>query len=191
METKKTIMSILPELEELEGVDFRQYSPPYPDLLRAFSERGAKGLPAFQRFAEERVGKEAVGQILLSVFQYLLIRYRRFGEYSVVKPAVKIFLTLKGWLNENGFEEDWNRVLGSFVGYLVSMLPLIAEHEEKETALAYAKLIEDLAREACEKFDDEYYDELLERAREFRRKVEKRTNAQGQPEHSSWGLPRS
>jgi len=173
MKTKEALLAILPELEELNDVDFSQYAPPYPNLLTAFLESGEKGLPAFQRFAERAVGKEAVGQVLLSLLQYLLIRYRRFNEYTVVKPAVKVFLTLKGWLNENGFGEDWDRVLGSFIGYLVSMVPMIAEHEDKETALAYAKLIEDLAREASEKFNDEYYDELLKRAVELRKKIEK------------------
>jgi len=171
MKTKEAIMAILPELEELEEVDFRQYAPPYPNLLRTFLESGEKGLPAFQRLAEETVGKEAVGQFLLSLLQYLLIRYRRLGEYAVVKPAVKVFLTLKGWLTENGLTEDWHRVLGSFIGYLVTMLPLMAEHENRETALAYARLIESLVEEASEKFDDEYYDELLRQAREFRKKI--------------------
>ena len=173
MEVKKAIMAILPELEELGEVDFRQYSPPYPNLLKAFLESGKKGLPEFERFAEDTVGKDAVGQVLLSILQYLLIRYRRFGEYTVVKPAIKVFLTLKGWLIENGFVEDWNRVLGSFIGYLVSMLPLIAEHEDKETALAYAKLIEDLTKEAVEKFDEEYYHELLERVNELKKSIER------------------
>lgn len=172
MRTKEAIMAILPELEELEEVDFRQYAPPYPNLLKAFLESGEKGLPAFQRLAEETVGKEAVGHVLLSLLQYLLIRYRRFGEYAVVKPTVKVFLTLKGWLTENGLTEDWHRILGSFVGYLVTMLPIIAEHEDKETALAYAKLVEGLVEEASEKFNNEYYDELLTRVREFRKKIE-------------------
>ena len=172
MKTKKALLAILPELEELRDVDFRQYAPPYPNLLAAFLESGERGLPAFQKFAERAVGKEAVGQVLLSLLQYLLIRYRRFNEYTVVKPTVKVFLTLKGWLNENGFEEDWDRVLGSFIGYLVSMVPMIGEHEDKGLALAYARLIEDLAREASEKFNDEYYDELFKRAVELRKKIE-------------------
>jgi len=172
MKIKEAVLSILPELEELKEVDFRQYAPPYPNLLTAFLESGENGLPAFQRFAEKVAGREVVGQVLLSLLQYLLIRYRRFNEYAVVRPAVKVFLTLKGWLKENGFEEDWDRVLSSFIGYFVSMVPMIAEHEDKETALAYAKLIEDLAREASEKFNDEYYDELLERALELRKKIE-------------------
>ncbi|WP_297469637.1 hypothetical protein [Thermococcus sp.] len=177
MEVKEAIMAILPELEELDEVDFRQYSPPYPNLLKAFLESGKKGLPEFERFAESTVGKDAVGQILLSLLQYLLIRYRRFKDYSVVKPAIKVFLTLKGWLLENGFEKEWDRVLGSFIGYLVSMLPLIAEREEGDMALAYAKLIEDLTREASEKFDEEYYHELLERVNELKKDIEGKTNA--------------
>ena len=172
MKTREALLAILPELEELTEVNFSQYAPPYPNLLTAFLESGEKGLIEFQRFAERAVGKEAVGQVLFSLLQYLLIRYRRFNKYTVVKPAVKVFLTLKGWLNENGFENDWNRVLGSFIGYLVSMVPMIVEHEDKETALAYAKLIEDLAREASEKFNNEYYDELLRRSVELRKKIE-------------------
>jgi len=160
MDTKAAVMAILPELEELEDVDFGQYAPPYPRLLEEFIRSGERGLPAFQRFAEKNVGKEAVGRVLLSVLQYFIIRYRRFGDYNVVKPAIKVFLTLKGWLNENGFEKDWERVLGSFVGYLVDMLPSIIEREDKNTALAYLTLIEGFAREAAEKFDNEYYDEL-------------------------------
>ena len=190
MEVKEAIMAILPELEELDEVDFRQYSPPYPNLLRAFLESGKKGLPEFERFAGSTVGKDAVGGVLLSLLQYLLIRYRRFEDYSVVKPAIKVFLTLKGWLIENGFEKEWDRVLGSFIGYLVSMLPLIAEREEGDMALAYAKLIEDLTREASEKFDEEYYHELLERVNELKKDIEGKTNAQAKPRRSSSGPPK-
>ncbi|WP_457741842.1 hypothetical protein [Thermococcus sp.] len=193
MDVKKIMLAILPELEELEDVNFRQFSPPYPNLLKAFLESGEIGLSAFQKLAEETVGKEAVGQVLLSLLQYLLIRYRRFNEYSVVKPAIKVFLTLKGWLKENGFEEDWDRVLGSFIGYLVSMLPLIEERENRETALAYAKLIEDLTKEASEKLNDEYYDELLTRSKNLVMNMQATfevTNAQEQPERSSSGPPR-
>ena len=190
MEVKEAIMAILPELEELGEVDFRQYSPPYPNLLKAFLESGKKGLPEFERFAESTVGKEAVGGVLLSLLQYLLIRYRRFEDYSVVKPAIKVFLTLKGWLIENGFEKEWDRVLGSFIGYLVSMLPLIAEREEGDMALVYAKLIEDLTREASEKFDEEYYHELLERVNELKKDIEGKTNAQAKPRRSSSGPPK-
>ncbi|WP_297480885.1 hypothetical protein [Thermococcus sp.] len=170
MEVKEAIMAILPELEELGEVDFEQYSPPYPNLLKAFLESGKKGLPEFERFTESTVGKDAVGRVLLSLLQYLLIRYRRFEDYSVVKPTIKVFLTLKGWLIENGLGKDWNRVLGSFIGYLVSMLPLIAEHEDKDIALAYTKLMENLTREASEKFDEDYYYELLERVNELKKK---------------------
>ncbi|WP_456422483.1 hypothetical protein [Thermococcus sp.] len=171
MEVKEAIMAILPELEELEDVDFRQFSPPYPNLLKAFLESGKKGLPEFERFAGETVGREAVAQVLLSLLQYLLIRYRRFNEYNVVKPTIKVLLTLKGWLLENGFEREWEKVLGSFAGYIVSMLPLIVENEDPETARAYGSLIESLTEEASERFNDEYYDELLEKTREIVGKI--------------------
>lgn len=178
MEVKKAIMAILPELEELEDVDFRQFSPPYPNLLKAFLESGKVGLPEFERFAGEIVGKEAVAQVLLSLLQYLLIRYRRFNEYNVVKPAIKVLLTLKGWLLENGFEREWGKVLGSFIGYIVSMLPLIVENEDPGTAIAYGSLIESLAEEASERFNDEYYDELLEKTREIVEKIPREPSAQ-------------
>jgi len=171
MEVKETIISILPELEELEDVDFRQFSPPYPNLLKAFLESGKRGLPEFERFAEETVGREAVALVLLSLLQYLLIRYRRFNEYNVVKPAIKVLLTLKGWLIENGLEREWEKVLGSFIGYIVSMLPRIVENEDPETARAYGSLIESLAEEASERFNDEYYDELLEKTRKVMEKI--------------------
>ena len=170
MEVKETIIAILPELEELEDVDFRQFSPPYPNLLKAFLESGKRGLPEFERFAEETVGREAVALVLLSLLQYLLIRYRRFNEYNVVKPVIKVLLTLKGWLIENGLEREWEKVLGSFIGYIVSMLPRIVENEDPETARAYGSLIESLAKEASERFNDEYYDELLEKTRKVMEK---------------------
>ncbi|MBP1910787.1 hypothetical protein [Thermococcus stetteri] len=164
----ETLMKILPQIEEIEGVDFSQFNPPYPGVIDAFKKSGRKGLVEFQRFVEEiGLGKEVVRSFLVSLFQYLLIRYRRFNEYTVVKPAVKVFITLKGWLNENGFERDWEKLLSSFVGYLVSMLPMIVENEDCETAGAYAVLIAKLAKEAMEKFNDEYYDELFKATNEI------------------------
>ncbi|WP_297487923.1 hypothetical protein [Thermococcus sp.] len=159
---KKLIKAVLPEILELEEVDFGQFSPPYPKLLRAFWESGGRGLREFQKFSEESVGKKAVGQLLISLLQYLLILHRRFNEYSVVKPAVKVFITLKGWLNENGFERDWERLLSSFIGYLVTMVPAIAEKEDCESANAYLTVIRDLTEEASKRFDSDYYDELLQ-----------------------------
>ncbi|WP_297507069.1 hypothetical protein [Thermococcus sp.] len=163
---ERAVMAILPEIIELEEVDLRQFSPPYPNLLKAFLESGGKGLRDFQSFAERTLGKEVVGQFLISLFQYLIIRYRRFNEYQVVKPAVKVFITLKGWLNENGFERDWEKLLSSFIGYLVMMMPAIAENEACESANAYLTVIRDLAEEASRRFESDYYDELLQKAEE-------------------------
>ncbi|WP_297501435.1 hypothetical protein [Thermococcus sp.] len=163
---ERLVMAVLPEITELEEVDLRQFSPPYPNLLKAFVESGGKGLRDFQSFAERTVGKEVVGQFLISLFQYLIIRYRRFNEYSVVKPAVKVFITLKGWLNENGFKRDWEKLLSSFIGYLVMMVPSITKNEDCETVNAYLTVIRNLTEEASRRFDSEYYDELLQRAEE-------------------------
>jgi hypothetical protein len=161
----ETVMKILPQIEEMRDVDFSQFNPPYPGVIDAFEKSGREGLVEFQKFVEESgLGKEVVRSFLVSLLQYLLIRYRRFNEYAVVKPAVKVFITLRGWLNENGFERDWEKLLASFVGYLVSMMPMIVENEDCETAGAYTVVIAKLAREAMEKFNDEYYDELFKAA---------------------------
>ncbi|ASJ07365.1 hypothetical protein [Thermococcus pacificus] len=162
MRVKEAIMAILPELEELGEVEFGQYSPPYPNLLFAFLGSGKRGLPEFERFAEKTVGKDAVGQILLSLLQYLLIRYRRYGEYSVVKPTIKVFLTLNGWLNEKGFESEWKLLLHNFIGYLVDMAAKIEEREDCETALSYLTVVYRLTKEASEDFTEEYFRKLSE-----------------------------
>ncbi len=113
-------MRIFPEIPEFEEVDFSQYSTPYGALLMAFLDSGKTSLREFEEFVEENGGTKAdVGRFLISIFQYPLIRYRRYGDESVEVPAFKIFLTLKGWLNENNFENDYRRLLHSFVGYLV------------------------------------------------------------------------
>ena len=171
----ETVMRILPQIEEMKGIDFSQFNPPYPEVIKAFQKSDRVGLVEFQKFVEENgLGKEVVRSFLVSLFQYLLIRYRSFNEYDAVKPAVKVFITLKGWLNENGFGWDWKKLLASFVGYLVSMLSLIVENEDCETAGAYAVLIAKLAKEAMENFNDEYYDELFKAVNEALNELRKK-----------------
>lgn len=79
----------------------------------------------------------------------------------VVKLVVKVFIILKGWFNENGFERDWEKFLVLFVGYLVSMMLMIVENEDCEIIGVYVVVIVKLVREVMEKFNDEYYDELF------------------------------
>ncbi|ASJ11104.1 hypothetical protein A3L12_07230 [Thermococcus sp. P6] len=165
MKVKEAILAVLPEMAELEEVDFSKYSV-YQGLLSEFAGSGRRGLVEFQRFAEEKGDKAVVGRFLLSLLQYLLIRYRRYGEYSTVKPAIKVLVTLKGWLNENGYERDWLKVLHSFVGYTVDMMEAISEKEECDVALAYLELIHNLTLEARRGFTESYYVMLEERASE-------------------------
>ncbi len=165
MDARTAIISVLPEIEGLDEVDFSQYASQYLPLVKAFAESGGRGLGEFENFVK-RNGLEVsvVGNFLISLFQYLLIRYRRYGEYSVVKPAVKTFITLKGWLNENGFEREWELLLHNFVGYLVDMMAEIEKNEDCETALSYLTVIYRLAVEASESFAEEYFERLAETA---------------------------
>lgn len=165
MDVKTAVMSVLPEMEELSDVDFSQYSSQYLSVVKAFAENGKRGLREFEDFVKgSGFEVSVVGNFLISLFQYLLIRYRRYGEYSVVKPAVKTFITLKGWLNENGFEREWKLLLHNFVGYLVDMAAKIGEREDCETALSYLTVTYRLAKEASESFAGEYFERLAETA---------------------------
>ena len=142
MNVKGAIMRIFPEIPEFDEVDFSQYSTPYAAVLEAFLESGKTGLREFEEFVEENGGTKAdVGKFLISIFQYLLIRYRRYGDEKVEVPAFKVFLTLKGWLNENGFENDYRRLMHSFVGYLVDIAEKIAEKSDCELGPAYMKTL--------------------------------------------------
>jgi len=162
------IIKILPQIEEIEKVDFSQFTPPYPRMIAAFVKSGRRGLHEFQRFVEENgLGKEVVKSFLIALFQYLLIRYRRFGEYSVVRPLIKIFVLLRDWLNKNNLEKDWEKLLSSFVGYLLMVAPAIVENEDCRSADFYLTIINDLAQEASIRFDSDYYDEILKRTREI------------------------
>ncbi|WP_258084113.1 hypothetical protein [Thermococcus thermotolerans] len=184
MDIKKAVMAVLPEIPELEEVDFSKYSTPYWSVLAEFERSGRRGLVEFQRFVEENGEGALVGRLLISILQYLLIRYRRYGEYSTVKPAVKIFITLKGWLNENGYEGDWLKILHSFIGYLVDMMPVIAEHEECDVANAYLTLIHSMTIEAKDTFTEEYYTELEEKASSNLRNLREECGIKG--ETANW-----
>ncbi|NJE01446.1 hypothetical protein [Thermococcus sp. JdF3] len=174
MSTKGAIMRIFPEIPEFGEVDFSQYSTPYAAMLMAFLESGKAGLREFEEFIEENGGTKAdVGKFLISVFQYLLIRYRRYGDENVEVPAFKVFLTLKGWLNEHGFENDYRRLLHSFVGYLVDIAGKIAERSDCEIGPAYMKTAYLLTIEAGETFGGEYFSELRTKAGEMLAKVYK------------------
>ncbi|NJE10589.1 hypothetical protein [Thermococcus sp. MAR1] len=168
MNIKGAIMRVFPEIPEFDEVDFSQYSTPYAAVLMAFFESGKSGLREFEEFVERNGGTKAdVGRFLISIFQYLLIRYRRYGDEKVEVPAFKVFLTLKGWLSENGFENDYRRLLHSFVGYLVDIAEKIAERFDCELGLAYMKTAYLLTIEAEETFEDEYFSELKKKAREM------------------------
>ncbi|ASJ09456.1 hypothetical protein A3L11_09530 [Thermococcus siculi] len=168
MKVKEAIMRVFPEIPELEKVDFSQYSTPYLAVLAAFAEGGKNGLMEFEEFVISQGGNKAdVGRFLISVFQYLLIRYRRFDDESVEVPAFKLFLTLKGWLNENGFENDYRRILHSFVGYIVDIAEKIAERSDCDMGIAYMKTAYLLTLEAGETFEEEYFGELMEKAGEM------------------------
>ncbi|CAD5244513.1 hypothetical protein [Thermococcus camini] len=165
MNIKGAIMRVFPEIPEFDEVDFSQYSTPYAAVLIAFFESGKSGLREFEEFVEKNGGTKAdVGRFLISIFQYLLIRYRRYGDEKVEVPAFKVFLTLKGWLNENGFENDYTRLLHSFVGYLVDIAEKIAEKSDCELGLAYMKTAYLLTIEAEETFKEEYFSELKKTA---------------------------
>lgn len=164
---KELITNVLPEIPELEGVNFSAYHTPYIELLRAFNESGKSGLSEFMEFVEEKGGdKSIVGRFLISVFQYLLIRYRRFEDESAEIPAFRVFIILKGWLNEHGFERDYKRLLHSFVGYIVEIAEKISQREDCTTGEAYLKMAYRLALEAQETFGEEYFTRLVERAGE-------------------------
>ncbi|MDI3475104.1 MAG: hypothetical protein PWQ95_832 [Thermococcaceae archaeon] len=166
MGLKEALLKVFPEIPELDKVDFSQYSPPYPSLLEAYLREGEEGLRGFEEYAKEKTGGLVpVERVLVSLFQYLLIRYRRFCEYSVVKPAVKVFITLKGWLNENGFEREWKLLLHNFAGYLADMMGKIAENEDCELANAYLTTIYRLMEEARNIFPEKYFADLEESAK--------------------------
>ncbi|ASJ04809.1 hypothetical protein [Thermococcus barossii] len=180
MDTKRAIMRIFPEIPEFKEVDFSQYSTPYGALLMAFLDSGKTGLREFEEFVEENGGTKAdVGRFLISIFQYLLIRYRRYGDESVEVPAFKIFLTLKGWLNENNFKNDYRRLLHSFVGYLVDIAGKIAERSDCELSAAYMKTAYLLTIEAEETFGGEYFSELKKKAREMLEEVYRKCGING------------
>ena len=174
MEVKEAITRIFPEIPEFNEVDFSHYSTPYATVLMGFLKSGKTGLREFEEFVEENGGTKAdVGRFLISLFQYLLIRYRRYGDENVEVPAFKVFLTLKGWLNENGFENDYRRLLHSFVGYLVDIAKKIAEKSDCELGLAYMKTAYLLTIEAEETFTEGYFSELKKKAEEILARVYK------------------
>ncbi|ASJ02387.1 hypothetical protein A3L09_03525 [Thermococcus profundus] len=182
MDARNAVMRILPELRELEEVDFSKYSSRYLPLISAFAETGRTGLTEFEAFVRENgLESSTVGNFLISLFQYLLIRYRRYNEYSVVKPAIKVFITLKGWLNENGFEKEWKLLLHNFAGYIVDMAGKTAEREDCETALAYFTTAYRLAEEAAENFKEKYFGELREKAGEMLKSLHERCGIEGEP----------
>ncbi len=152
------LINVLPEIQELEGVDFSAYNTPHIELLKAFKESGKRGLSEFAEFAGDRA---LVGRFLISVLQYLLIRYRRFEDESTEIPAFKLFLTLKGWLKEHGFEKDYMKLLHSFTGYIVEIAERIAL---RGLGIVYLEEARKLAIEAEETFGEEYFTMLKERA---------------------------
>jgi len=168
MNIGEAIMRVFPEIPELENVDFSRYSTPYAAMLATFEESGKSGLREFEEFIIANGGtKKDVGKFLISVFQYLLIRYRRFNDENVEFPAFKLFLTLKGWLNENGFRNDYRRILHSFVGYIVNIAEKIVERNDCEMSVVYMKTAYSLTFEAEETFGEEYFRELREKTREM------------------------
>jgi DNA-binding transcriptional ArsR family regulator len=182
MDARNAVIRILPELQELEEVDFSKYSSQYLPLIRAFSETGRTGLNEFETFVRENgLEPSTVGNFLISLFQYLLIRYRRYGEYPVVKPAIKVFITLKGWLNENGFEKEWKLLLHNFAGYIVDMAEKTVEREDCEEALAYLTFAYRIAEEAAENFREEYFGELRAKVEEMLKSFYERCGIEGEP----------
>lgn len=138
----------------------------------------------FEEYVREKSGGVVpVARIMVSLFQYLLIRYRRFNEYSVVIPALKVFITLKGWLVERDFENDWKRIFHNFVGYFVDMMPRIAENEECQMANAYLTTIYRLTQEAREAFTEKYFVELEELARGILRDFREKCGITGEIEN--------
>jgi DNA-binding transcriptional ArsR family regulator len=183
MDVKNAVLRVLPELRELEEVDFSKYSSRYLPLIIAFAETGRAGLTEFEAFVRENgLEQSTVGNFLISLFQYLLIRYRRYGEYSVVKPAIKVFITLKGWLNENGFEGQWKLLLHNFAGYIVDMAEKTAEREDCEDAPAYLTFAYRIAEEAAENFTEGYFEELRKRAGELLKSLYERCGIEGEPQ---------
>jgi hypothetical protein len=175
MEIKEAIMRVFPEVPELEKVNFSQYSTPYQAVLDAFAGSGGSGLKEFEEFVEASGGAKAdVGKFLISVFQYLLISYRRFNDENVEVPIFKLFLTLKGWLNENGFGNDYRRILHSFVGYIFDIAEKIAERSDCDMSVAYMTTAYILTMEAEETFEEEYFKQLREKAGEMLKELYKR-----------------
>ena len=163
----KAIGRVFPEIPEIKRVDFSRYSTPYMNILVAFKESNKSGLKEFEEFIMSHGGtKEDVGRFLISVFQYLLIRYRRFNDENVEVPVFKLFLTLKGWLIENGFRRDYLKLLHSFVGYIVDIAEKIARKSDCEIGIVYMKTAYSLTLEANEEFREEYF-------RELKRKVDR------------------
>ncbi|WP_048147996.1 hypothetical protein [Palaeococcus ferrophilus] len=161
MKVGEALLRIFPEVPELENVDFSKYASQYVPLILAFADSGKTGLREFEGFVEAQTGsKDVVGNVLISVFQYIIIAYRRYGSYEVVVPALKLFMNLKGWLNKNGHEKEWQLLLHNFLGYLVTMMPPIAENEECGMANAYLTFIHALTLEARESFAEAYFEKL-------------------------------
>ncbi len=181
MDIGEAIMRVFPEIPELENVDFSTYSTSYAAVLTVFEENGKSGLREFEEFIIANGGtKKDVGKFLISVFQYLLIRYRRFNDESVEFPAFKLFLTLKGWLNENGFRNDYRRILHSFVGYIVNIAEKIAEKNDCEMSVVYMKTAYSLTLEAEETFKEEYFRELKEKTGKMLKSLYEKCSAKGE-----------
>ncbi|NJF24456.1 hypothetical protein [Thermococcus sp. Bubb.Bath] len=181
MDAKNAVLRVLPELQELEEVDFSKYSSQYIPLINAFAETGRTGLNEFEAFVRKNgLEPSTVGNFLISLFQYLLIRYRRYGEYSVVKPAIKVFITLKGWLNENGFEKEWKLLLHNFAGYIVDMAGKTVEREDCEEALSYLTFAYRIAEEAAGNFKEEYFGELKDKAGEILKALYEKCGIEGE-----------
>ncbi|WP_297465656.1 hypothetical protein [Thermococcus sp.] len=181
MDSDNAITRVFPEIPELEEVDFSSYSTPYRELLEAFANAGKSGLKEFEEFVVSAGGgKKDVGRFLISVFQYLLIRYRRFNDESVEVPAFKLFLTLKGWLNENGFVNDYLRILHSFIGYIVDIAEKIAEKSDCDMGIAYMKTAYLLTIEAEETFKEEYFRKLKEKTGEMLKSLYEKCGIEGE-----------
>ncbi len=179
-ELKEILLSVLPGLPELGSVDFSAYQTPYIELLKTFKESGRRGLTEFTEFLKENGREEVIaGRFLISTLQYLLIRYRRFEDESVEIPAFKLFMIIKDWLNEHGFERDYKKLLHSFVGYMVEIAERISIREECDVSEAYLKMARALALEAEETFREEYFRRLRERAGESLKALQERCSHKG------------
>lgn len=160
---KELITNVLPGVDGLEKVDFTHYQTPYVNLLNAFKESGKSGLTEFTRFVQDH---GVVGRFLISVLQYLLIRYRRFEDENVEIPAFEVFKITKEWLNEHGFERDYKKLLHSFTGYIVEIAEKISLREGCSGGESYLKAAYNLAVEAEETFEEAYFVMLRKRVEE-------------------------